>query len=278
MKFLKEPLLHFVLLGGLIFAFYQAFDPEAREPGETELRVSPGRIMQLSEIFKKTWQRPPTKDELQGLVDDFVLEEIYYREATTAGLDQDDTLIRRRLRQKMEFLRDDMAIGTPTDEQLTEFVQEHPDRFHNPATFTFRQIFFNPDKLEDDGDKIIEAAKTALAEGKEPESHATLLPAAMEETTPGQIAGTFGESFAEELAKLETGKWNGPIRSGFGIHFIRVDDKQESTQPPLDEIRAVAQREWEHEERKAFQKRVEKQLLDKYQVTVEWPKDETPEG
>ncbi|WP_193210695.1 peptidyl-prolyl cis-trans isomerase [Luteolibacter marinus] len=278
MKILKEPLLHFVLIGALIFALYQRFDPEAEAPGETEVVVTSGRIQQLSAIFQKTWQRPPTRDELQGLVDDFILEEIYYREATAAGLDHNDTLIRRRLRQKMEFLTDDLAAGTPGDEELAEFVEANPERFRKPPATTFRQIFFNPDKLGDQRDQIIADAAAELAKGEVPEGHPTLLPPDMSGATPKRVTATFGEEFAGALAGLEVGKWSEPIRSGFGIHFVRVDDRTDAELPPLGEIRPVVLREWEHEQREAFRDRFQSELLKKYEVTVEWPATNTPKG
>jgi len=272
MKILKEPLLHFVLIGGLIFALYQAFDPAAEAPGDDEIHVSPGRIAQLSAVFQKTWQRPPTRGELQGLVDDFILEEIYYREATAAGLDHNDTLIRRRLRQKMEFLSDDLGVGTPDEEELREFVTQHPERFRQPPATTFRQIFFNPDKLGEDPNELMRSVAARLENGGEPEGHATLLPAAMSEASPDRIAATFGDEFAGAVAGLEVGSWSEPIRSSFGIHFVRIDARTEAKLPPLEEIRAEALREWEHDRRVAFRERFRRELQDKYEITVGWPR------
>ena len=161
MKLLKEPLLHFVVLGGLLFACFQWFDPETAAPGDTEVRVTEGRVRQLAAIFAKTWQRPPSREELQGLVNDFILEEIYYREALAAGLDQNDTLIRRRMRQKVEFLTDDLAVTAPTDETLQAFLDEQPDRFRTPGTLTFQQVFFQPDRLGEDRETALRAVEAA---------------------------------------------------------------------------------------------------------------------
>ncbi|BCX49644.1 conserved hypothetical protein [Haloferula helveola] len=278
MKILKEPLLHFVLIGALLFALYQANEPEAGEPGENEIVVSPGRIAQLSTIFHKTWQRPPTRGELEGLIDDFILEEIYYREATAAGLDHNDTLIRRRLRQKMEFLSDEIGVSAATDDELREFVSADPERFGRPTEFTFRQVFFNPSKLGEDPDGAINSTKAEFDDGNEPEGHPTLLPSDMTGATPDRIAATFGEDFARAIEPLEVGEWSEPIRSGFGIHFVRVDERTEPVLPPLDEIRNEAVREWEHDRRMAFRERFQAELLDKYEVTVEWPATDNPEG
>lgn len=278
MKLLKEPALYFVIIGGLLFAFYQKFDPNALEPGDDEVVVTSGRIEQLATVFQKTWQRPPTREELEGQVDDFILQEIYYREAKAAGLDQDDTLIRRRLRQKLEFLTDDLAATEPTDAELEEFIEKNPDRFALPGSLSFRQIFFNPDKLGDRPDEALGTAAALLEEGKEPEGHSTLLPATMRDATPIQITGTYGQEFADRVAGLEAGNWVGPIRSTYGFHFVKVDDRKAGGMPDLDQVKPQVQRGWEHEQRERFREEFNRKLLEKYDVSVEWPKSETPAG
>lgn len=278
MKILKEPFLHFIIIGALLFAFYMAFDEDAREPGEYEVVVPPGRIEQLSAIFQKTWQRPPTRDELQGLIDDFIMEEIYYREAKAAGLDQNDTLIRRRLRQKMEFLTDDLSSRDAEDTELIEFMESNPERFRNPARYSFVQIFFNPDKLGEGLDAKINAASESLKNGQTPEGHATLLPPHMSEVSPQQITGNFGEEFAKAVSELPIGEWSGPITSSFGIHFVKVDERLDSELPELDQIRNQVIREWDHDQRKSFRDKFDRALLEKYEVTVEWPATDNPEG
>lgn len=277
MKLLKEPLLYFVIIGGLVFALNQKIDPETRIPGDGDIVVTPGRIEQLSTVFQKTWQRPPTGAELKGLIEDFVLEEIYYREAKTAGLDQDDTLIRRRLRQKLEFLSDDLSAVEATDQDLRAFMEENPERFALPGSFTFKQIFFHPDKLGENPDEALAEAAVLLEEGKEPEGHSSLLPQAMLEATPMQVAGTFGKEFADALTGLETGKWLGPLKSSFGFHFVKVDEREAGGMPEFEQVRPQVQREWEHEKRESFRDKFNRKLLEKYEVTIEWPEPQTPE-
>jgi hypothetical protein len=126
---LKEPLLHFLLIGALLFVLFGLVD-DRRSGGEDAIVVSAGRIEQLAKIYAKTWQRPPTRQELQGLIDDFVLEEVYYRQAVAMGIDRDDTVIRRRLRQKLEFLTGDAAgLLEPSDQELTSYLASHPEAF-----------------------------------------------------------------------------------------------------------------------------------------------------
>ena len=145
-RLLREPLLHFLLLGAVIFAAFGFLSKRSSgEPGT--IVITQGQIENLAFAFAKTWQRPPTDPELAGLIRDRVREEIYYREALALGLDKDDTVIRRRLRQKMEFVSDDIAAqAEPTDADLDAYLQTHPDKFPVEQRFTFRQVYLNPDK------------------------------------------------------------------------------------------------------------------------------------
>ena len=130
MKILREPLLHFLLIGAALFVVFDLVSGPSRSAQDKQILVSAGRIQQMANIFSKTWQRPPTAEELKGLIDDFVLEEIYYRQAVAMGIDRDDTVIRRRLRQKFEFLTDDLAATIePTEEELTAYLVANPRAF-----------------------------------------------------------------------------------------------------------------------------------------------------
>lgn len=280
MKILKEPLVHFLLLGGLIFALYYAFRGEDAG-GDTakEIVVPPGKIEQLAAIFTKTWQRPPTRDEIEALVDDHVIEEAYAREAIAMGLDEDDTVIRRRLRQKLEFLTGDLAALTqPTDEELDTYLTEHADDFREQPRYDFQQVFFNPEKLGDDRESALNEALDQLRAGEPVEGHPTLLPASREDATLRAVAATFGTAFANSLADLPTGEWQGPVESGFGLHFVRIDKTVPGRLPALDEIRAAVEREWANRRKEEMTREFNRELLARYQIDIQWPQpdEETP--
>ncbi|MBB5350982.1 hypothetical protein HNR46_001216 [Haloferula luteola] len=142
MKILKEPLVHFFVIGALLFGAYRMLNPEVGSPPD-EIRVSAGRVQSLAATFARTWQRPPTSEELTGLVDSYVREEMLAREAVKLSLDLNDTIIRRRLEQKMEFIVGDMGSSVvPTEDELSRFLAEHPESFRQPARYSFRQVFF----------------------------------------------------------------------------------------------------------------------------------------
>jgi len=146
-KLLREPLLHFLLIGALLFVVFGLAQDGMTGRMDNQVVVSAGRIEQLENIFTKTWQRPPSPQELKGMIDDFVLEEIYYRQAVAMGIDRGDTVIRRRLRQKFEFLTDDMAAASvPNDEDLASYLAANADAFAIDTTYTFEQVYFNPDQ------------------------------------------------------------------------------------------------------------------------------------
>ena len=157
-RWLREPLVHFVALGGLLFLAFNWWGGGG--PGSSRIVITPGQVDSIAAGFARTWQRPPTDAELKGLIDDYVREEIAAREAMTAGLDRDDTVIRRRLRQKLEFVAEDSIDSTPpTDAELQAWLEQHPEAFRVEPEVAFRQVYLSPDRrrasLEGDGRRLL---------------------------------------------------------------------------------------------------------------------------
>lgn len=277
MKLLREPLLHFVLLGAALFAGYHFLNREP-QAGPQQIVVSPGQIEHMVGTFARTWQRPPNDDEIKGLIDQYVREEVFAREAMKLGLDQDDVIIRRRLQQKMEFIADDFAAGIePTEEELAAYLAKHPDAFRQDQRVTFRQVYFNPDKR---GEKLAADAAQMLADLKAKGAQAgsselgdpSLLPPALANEPQRGIESSFGGEFAAALAKLPAGEWSGPVPSGLGTHLVFIERRTEGRVPALDEVRAQVQREWASERRTETNRKFLDELLKQYAVTIEWPK------
>jgi hypothetical protein len=270
-RILKEPLLHFLLIGAALFAVHAVVNPTTKGAGETAIVVSPGRIEQLAAVFAKTWQRPPTPQELKGLIDDSVLDEVYYRKAVEIGIDKDDTMIRRRLRQKLEFLTDEtIALATPSDEDLQRYLSEHADDFRTDPTFTFRQVFFDPGKHRGDPLPEIRAKADELRSGGDVVGDSTLLPDRFVSASSRVIDGTFGSGFAEKLAELAPGGWSDPISSGFGLHLVRIDALTPGELPSLETIRPIVEREWANQRRMEARAAVNAALLEEFEVVIEW--------
>ncbi len=272
-RILKEPLLHFFLLGvGLFVVYGLANDSEPADSGNTII-VSSGRIEQLATVFGKTWQRPPTARELNGLIDDFVLEEAYYRQAVAMGIDRDDTIIRRRLRQKLEFLTDDAAtLVEPSDEELAEYLAANEDRFRSSAIYTFEQIYFNPENYGNDPEAEIADQLSLLRSGTQV-GDVSLLPPSFDHVDRESVESTFGSGFPGRLDELEVGDWQGPVRSGLGIHLIKIKSRTPGHLPELAQIRPLVAREWNNEKRLATRREMNDSILEHYEVVIEWPED-----
>jgi hypothetical protein len=278
-RFVAEPLVQFLIIGTLVFGAYSLLDRSPRGTDSESIDVGPGRITQLVEIFARTWQRPPTPEELNGLIEAFVKEEIFYREGRKMGLDRDDTVFRRRLQQKMEFLLEPSAAElTPSEGELATYLAANAEAFRVPARIAFRQVFFDPAKSGDAAEGDMEALLARLNENGaavDPGSigDPTLLPQAMPLTPIDQVEYSFGREFAAKLPTIEPGRWEGPIRSTFGLHLVLVEERTEARDPPLAEARDVVLREWQSQKRRTAAAERYKKLRENYKVTVTLPQE-----
>jgi len=268
-------LLHFLVLGAALFGLFGMVDKKDAE-APAKIVVSASRVATLADGFARTWRRPPTEQELQGLVEDYIRDEIFYREGRAAGLDRDDVVIRRRVRQKMEFLAEDMSAAEPSDDELAAYLASNPERFRTEDRLTFHHVFLSATRrgraLDGDAEQI---ADTLVRTGA-PVDTATigdpfLLGEAFRAMAQGDVARTFGEGFAKQLSAVEPGRWQGPIRSSFGVHFVFVDERAKASVPPLDTVREVVQREWLNARRIETEQKLYRTLRERYQIVVETP-------
>lgn len=261
---LRQPLLHFFLMGAAIFALNAAFDDGLPEPDKPTITVSEQDAAWLARQFEATWRRQPTPEELDGLMTEFVREEIYVREALSLGLDQGDAIVRRRLRQKMEFLTEAGAeAATPDDETLQEHLQTNAERFLRAPRVAFSQV------LVPQGDSA--ALDTILAQieaGADPTyiGRRTLLPPHVPLSPQQAVDSAFGEGFFERVAAQEPGQWYGPVTSGFGMHVIRVETLEEGNLPPLSDIRERVELDWRAEMAAQLRERRFETLRDQYVI------------
>lgn len=275
-RLLREPLLHFFLIGVALFLLYGALN-RGRSDAPREIVITEARVEALAENFATVWMRPPTAAELKGLVDDYVAEEIYYREAIAMGLDQDDTVIRRRLRQKMEFISEGVAEATePSDADLQAYLDQHADKFALPAELTFQQVYLSSERrgknVRADAEKLLAELRAGRGPADPLEAgDPTLLPPTMTSASPQAIANTFGQEFAAQIDEAPVGQWSGPVESGFGLHLVMVDERTAGKAPTLAEIRPIVLREWQSEERRRQNQALLDTLKSKYQIRVEGP-------
>ena len=273
-QWLREPLLHFLVIGAGIFVLYH-FVRGGNETAPREIVISDSRIEALAENFARTWMRPPAPQELRGLVDDYVKEEVFYREAIAMGLDRDDTVIRRRLRQKMEFVSEDTSsTAEPTDAELQQFLASHSAKFIEPPRVTFEQVFLNVGQrgaaARDDAERILQQLQSSHGPANPGEAgDPTLLPASLEAASPREVSASFGDEFGRQLLTAPTGQWTGPIVSTFGLHLVRISARSTGALPSLADIRPLVLREWQADQRGRASEKFYGSLRSKYELRYE---------
>jgi hypothetical protein len=266
-------LLHFLVLGAALFGLFGMVDRNNSE-APAKIIVSASRVATLADGFARTWRRPPTEQELQGLVDDYIRDEVFYREGRAAGLDRDDAVIRRRVRQKMEFLAEDMADAEPSEGQLAAHLASNPEQFRTEDRLTFHQVFLSATRrgsaLHDDARQIADTLiRTSALEDTATLGDPFLLGDEFREMSQSDIARTFGEGFGKRLSAIAPGRWQGPIPTSFGLHFVLVDERTKGSLPPLDSVREAVQREWLNARRIEAEQKLYRTLRDRYQIVVE---------
>ena len=240
---LREPLLHFFVLGAAVFALFALFDDAPPPVAGQTISVTADDARRLAAEFEATWRRPPTPDEIDHLIEQHIREEVYVREAATLGLDQGDAVIRQRLRMKMEFLTEAGAQAVdPDDATLNAHLVAHPERFARAPLLAFEQVLLE----EGTGSAAVTEIRASLNGGRDPAqvTRPSLLPHAFPASPPQVIDGSFGTGFFEALAELPEGAWAGPVTSPFGQHLVRVTQREGGGLPPLAEIRDRVLQDW----------------------------------
>jgi hypothetical protein len=259
-RLLREPLLHFLLLGGVLFAIFGR--GESTAGGDyRQIIVSEADIDRLAAGFSRTWHRPPASDELQAQIQDYIREEVLYRAALALGLDRDDTIIRRRLRQKMEFLFED-TVPPPQEAELRAYLQANPEKFRTQPLISFRQVF-------------VSMNRGGAAEADARQILARLVSAAPDAAGGGDTL-LLGEEFGRAIARAAPGSWVGPLRSGYGLHLVLVTAVEPAALPPFAQVRPAVEREWFAERRAAAQAAQYQALRAGYRVIVQGAQTATP--
>jgi hypothetical protein len=259
----------------MLFALYGFVGKRSADAPE-KIVVSASRIANLGDGFARTWRRPPSGQELQGLIEDYIRDEVFYREGRAAGLDRDDVIIRRRVRQKMEFLAEDMSVPEPSDEQLAAYLASNPQLFRTEDQLTFHHVFLSATRrantIESDSKQVAgvlaraDAAVDATLLGDP-----FLLGGEFRGISPNKVTSIFGEDFSRRIAATETGRWQGPVSSGFGQHFVFISERVSGSLPLLDAVRPAVRREWANARRLEAEQKLYASLRERYEIVVEAP-------
>src|SRR5271157_3913541 len=278
----REPLVHFLLLGLLLFGINASMN-RGRLGVETsrQIVISLDDLRLMETYFESQWHRPPTVQELQALVEDKVREEVLYREGIAMGLDKDDTIVKRRIAQKLQFLAEDVAAAhEPTTDELKAWFEKSEEKFALPSRYSFRHLYFSPDWR---GKNAQEDAARALARiAGQPEDSKQVAALAdrfmfqdyYADRTPEAIAKEFGPQFAVALEKLEPGAWHGPVESGYGWHLVFVTTVIPGRTPAFEEIEADVKTAWLGEQKRRAWEKAYAEMRTKYSVLLPAPPSE----
>jgi hypothetical protein len=259
----------------MLFALH-GFVGKRSEEAPGKIVVSASRIANLGDGFARTWRRPPSEQELHGLIEDYIRDEVFYREGRTAGLDRDDAVIRRRVRQKMEFLAEDMSVPEPSDEQLAAYRASDPERFRTEDQITFHQVFLSATRRATTMESDSQQVAGVLARADEAVDAAALgdpflLGEEFRGLSPSKLTSIFGEDFSKRIAAMETARWQGPISSGFGQHFVFISERISGGLPALEDVRPAVRREWLNARRLEAERKLYDSLRERYEIVVEMP-------
>jgi hypothetical protein len=273
-KWFGEPLVHFLVIGAALFLFY-GFKNDGYVDYDNRIVITEADIKRLGLLWEKKWQRPPLQFELEGLIEQQIREEVLYREALSMGLDQNDTVVRRRMAQKVEFISSDLAGQLePSEEELTAYLTNNPEKFEIPGRISFTQIYLNTDRH---GENIKQDALDLLGQLKQEgpgvdiseAGDPFMFGAQHDQLSHHGVSRLFGDDFATRLFELPVGSWQGPVWSGYGLHLVLIEDKTESTQPELSDVLDDVRNEWLTEQRRTLDEALYKSLRKRYEIQID---------
>ncbi len=270
----REPLLQFLAIGGALFVANSLINGPDRNPTSSSITITQGQVNQLIESYFLLAGRPPSPVELQALVDDYITEEIDYREAVAMGLDADDTIVRRRMRQKLEFLVEDAdASEEPTEAQLQSWLTEHAEQYRLPERRAIRQVLASIDQRGEGARAEAEKLLAKLETGADPAKlgDASMLPAALPLTTEQGAANLFGEAFASAVFVHKGEDWFGPVVSPFGQHVVLVMETEPGRAATLDDVHDKLRSDWIEARRDKARDEAQARMRARYQIRIDWP-------
>jgi peptidyl-prolyl cis-trans isomerase C len=276
----KEPLVQFLLIGTCIYGLYALYGTPAEDITESTITVSAARVESFIGQWEKRWNRPPTRQELDGLIDTYVREEILYRQAVAMGLDEDDPVTRRRMAQKLEFLTNDLALfKEPTRADLEQYFESHQERYREADLITFNQVFLDPDARDE---STLDDAARLLAElqaSSDPDEAAQgagdrlMSQSYYRQASQIDVHKQLGSGFAEAVMELEPGQWHGPVLSGYGVHLVYVHEVRHAPPAALEDVRQRVLEDWQAEQQEKFNAEFYASLASRYDIVIAEPPD-----
>ena len=272
----KEPLIQFLLIGACIYGAYALFGAPEEDFRDTRVHVDARRINSFISEWESRWNRPPTRDEINGLIQSYIKEDVLYRQAVSMGLNEDDPITRRRMAQKLEFLTSDLAsMVEPAEGELERYFNESSELYQKPDLISFYQVFFNPDIREastlDDAAEVLAQLQKQGEPGPESllVSDRFMVPNEFVAVTELGVSRQLGKDFAQSVMNLEEGSWHGPIVSGYGVHLVYVFDFEASPPAVFAEVRDAVFENWQLERRTDFNAEFLENLKSRYEIVID---------
>jgi hypothetical protein len=285
-RLLKEPLIQFLILGAAIYGAYALFGAPEDDFRDTTIVVDSNRIDSMIVEWERRWNRPPSRQEIDDLIQQYIKEDVLYRQAVAMGLNKDDPVTRRRMAQKLEFLTSDMSgMQVPETGELEQFFADHQESYRDPDRVSFSHIYFNPDRREGATLTDAEATLARLKEKGEPGAEISelgdrfMLQSYFDSATEWDIRRQLGSGFSEVMMDLEPGQWHGPVMSGYGVHLVFIYDYFTAPPPVFENVQARVLEDWHAEKREQFNAQFLENLKSRYEIVIdELPADRLLDG
>ena len=275
---LRHPAVHIVILGVVVAAAILIAKGPPTGDEARRVVVTGADVMQLRAGFMRTWQREPTAIELRGEIEKFIRQEVLYREALARGYDRDDLVVRRAMQQKMEFLASSQAMREPpTDDEIEAYFALRKERYRLPAVVSFAQVYVSVDRRGESASRDAEALLERLRRDDPDRAELSswgdsiMLPAVSSGMTEQEIRSTFGDDFASSVVAQEVGGWRGPVTSGYGLHLVKVIEREDSRIPEPKEVSARIIGDMEYEARAAAKEQLYQEIAQSYQIMLDRP-------
>jgi len=278
-RLFTEPLVQFLIIGACIYGAFALFGTPEEDYRDTTIRVDANRIDAFIGQWESRWNRPPTRQEIDGIIQQYVREDILYRQAVAMGLNEDDPITRRRMAQKLEFLTSDLAMmKQPAEGELEQYFRDNQANYRAPDQISFSQVFFDPDAREE---ATLDDAAEVLAQLRsvgEPDAQTLeagdrfMLQGYFPSVTQAEIGRTMGSGFAEAVMQLDPGQWHGPVLSGYGVHLVYVYDFLAAPPAVFEDVQATVLEDWHAVQREQFNADFFEALKNNYEIII----DEVP--
>ncbi|WP_298534882.1 peptidylprolyl isomerase [uncultured Algibacter sp.] len=270
-KIIKDPLVHFLLLGLVLFLIYNKVNDQNFE--QDKIIIDSNEVKQLVAKWDMQWKRPPTEEELTNIIIQDLRQEVFYKEALKMNLDHNDEIIKRRLSQKMQFLSNDLAtLSQPSEEDLDKYYKEHSPKYRSPYIYTLYQIVFTNDNHKNPVEKantIFKNERNLSFEQMRSKGDNLPIPYYFENVTSHELAGQIGVKFSENLTTVKENSWYGPVNSGFGEHLVYVIERKEPTLPRLQDVKSEVLRDFQYDKQIELKEAIFQSLKKNYDIVID---------